>query len=57
MNYNISDSMRFSFQEFEEKYGGKVFIVFSTRVGNRKDIVNKEVVEEIKKEVDRLLSI
>ena len=53
-NYNITDRMGASFQEFEEKYGGKVFVVFSTRTGNKKDIVNKEIIKEIKAEIERL---
>jgi len=53
-NYNITDRMSASFQDFEEKYGGKVFVVFSTRTGNEKDIVNKDVLEEIKNEIERL---
>jgi hypothetical protein len=53
-NYNITDRMSASFQDFTEKYGGKVFVVFSTRTGNRKDIVNKEIIEKIKAEIVRL---
>jgi len=43
-NYNITDRMSASFRDFEEKYGGKVFVVFSSKTGSRKDIVNKEIV-------------
>lgn len=53
-NYNITDRMGASFQDFEEKYGGKVFVVFSTRTGNKKDIVNKEIIKEISVEIERL---
>lgn len=53
-NYNITDRMSKSFQDFEKKYGGKVFVVFSSRSGNKKDIVNKEIVDEIEKEIERL---
>jgi hypothetical protein len=53
-NYNITERMSLSFQDFEEKYGGKVFVVFSARSGNRKDIVNKEIIEEIRNEIARL---
>lgn len=56
-NYNISERMNHSFHDFEEKFGGKVFVVFSSRVGNRKDIINKNVVEEIKVEIERLRRI
>lgn len=53
-NYKISERMSESFNDFEEKFGGKVFIIFSARTGNKKDIVNKEVIKEIRKEIDRL---
>ena len=53
-NYSISDRMSANFQEFEELYGGKVFIIFSAKVGNKKEILNKEVLEEIKQEIERL---
>jgi hypothetical protein len=35
---------------FEEQYGGKVFIVFSLDG----EIGNKEVIEQIRKEIERL---
>jgi hypothetical protein len=41
-------------KKFEKKYGGKVFIVFSVKKGDRKEIYNKEVVAEIRKEINRL---
>lgn len=53
-NYKITERMSSSFQDFEEKYGGKVFVIFSTRVGGKKVIVNKEIIEEIKDEIERL---
>lgn len=53
-NYNISDRMAKSFQEFEEQFGGKVFIIFSSRSGNQKIIRNKKILEEIEKEILRL---
>src|SRR6056297_916751 len=56
-NYKISDRMQANFDEFEEKYGGKVFIVFSVRESNKKVIKNTEVIEEIKQEIDRLKSL
>jgi hypothetical protein len=49
-NYSPSERMKASFQEFEEQYGGKVFIVFSLDG----DIANKAVVEQIKAEIERL---
>lgn len=53
-NYKITERMSASFQEFEEKYGGKVFVIFSARMGDKKVIKNKEIIEEIKTEIERL---
>lgn len=53
-NYNISERMSQSFTNFEKEYGGKVFVIFSSRNGNRKEIVNKEILEQIEKEIKRL---
>ena len=41
-------------QKFKEKYGGAVFYVYSEKVNGRKEIANKKVVEEIRKEIERL---
>jgi len=41
-------------KKFEKKYGGKVFIVFSVKKGDRKEIYNKEVIAEIRREINRL---
>ena len=40
--------------KFTEVFGGKVFYVFSTKINGKKEIVNKEIIEEIKAEVERL---
>ena len=48
-NYNITERMNASFQYFEEKFGGKVFVIFSRRIGNKKDIVNRNVLKEIER--------
>lgn len=53
-NYSISDRMSANFDDFEQQYGGKVFIVFSAKVGNKKEILNKDIIEEIKNEIERL---
>ncbi len=42
---------------FQEKYGGAVFIIFSTKKDGKKMIVNPEVVEAIKKEMQRLKTL
>ncbi len=49
-NYSISERMKNSFQDFEDDFGGKVFIVFS-REG---EIANRNVIQEIEKEIGRL---
>ncbi|WP_299238704.1 MjaI family restriction endonuclease [Sulfurihydrogenibium sp.] len=44
-----------SHKKFKEKFGGDVFIVFSVKnEAGRKEIWNKEVIEDIKKEIERL---
>ena len=40
--------------KFTEVFGGKVFYVFSTMINGKKEIVNKEIIDEIKNEVERL---
>ena len=49
-NYSPSERMKASFCEFERKYGGKVFIIFSVD----DEIKNIEVLEETEKEIVRL---
>lgn len=45
-------------KKFEEKFGGKVFFVYSVKSsGKKKVIYNPEVIDEIKKEIDRLRSL
>ena len=41
-------------QKFTEVFGGKVFYLFSEKVGDKKEIKNKEVIAEIEKEIARL---
>jgi len=41
-----------SHSEFTKKYGGKVFYLFSCKQGDKKIIVNTEVIDEIKNEID-----
>lgn len=48
--YSLSDRMKSSFEDFTEKYGGKVFIVYS----QKEVIANTEVIDEIEKEIERL---
>ena len=49
-NYSATERMKASFADFEEKFGGKVFVVFSLAG----EIANKEIIAEIQKEIKRL---
>ena len=51
-NYSVSERMKASFNDFNERFGGKVFIVFSLDG----EIGNTEVLEQIKKEIAHLES-
>jgi hypothetical protein len=48
------DLQRKAHEKFTKKFGGKVFYVFSSKVGDRKVIRNKEVIDEIKQEIEKL---
>jgi len=41
-------------KQFTEGFGGKVFYIYSVKVGEKKEIYNKKVIDEIKKEIERL---
>jgi len=41
-------------KKFTEVFGGKVFYLFSSKVGDKKEIANKEVIKEIQNEIERL---
>jgi hypothetical protein len=43
-----------SHEEFSRKYGGKVFYVFSSKLGEKKEIKNREVIDELRNEIERL---
>lgn len=49
-NYSATERMKASFHDFEAKYGGKVFVVFSID----DEIKNTEVLEAIEKEIAHL---
>ncbi len=49
-NYSPSERMKASFREFERKYGGKVFIIFSVD----DEVKNTEVFDDIEREIARL---
>lgn len=44
-------------EKFTEVFGGKVFYLFSAKVGDKKEIQNKEVIDEIRAEIERLTSV
>ena len=44
-------------KQFTEVFGGKVFYIYSIKVSERKEIYNKEVIEEIKEEIKRLKAL
>jgi len=46
--------MKDTHRKFEEKFGGKVFVVFSVKKGDKKEIDNQEVIGEIKEQIERL---
>jgi len=48
------DVYRNSHEKFSKRFGGKVFIVISTTRDRKKTIFNIEVIDEIKKEIERL---
>ena len=49
-NYSITERMKVSFTDFEDKFGGKVFVVFSSDG----EIANKEIIAKIQNEINRL---
>lgn len=55
-NYKPSERMQANFDSFQQQYGGQVFIIFSTKVKNKKEIQNKSVIEEIREEIQRMKS-
>jgi hypothetical protein len=54
-NYKPTDRMKSHFEDFKKIYGGNVFVVFSKREGDKKQIENeKELLNEIETEIKRL---
>ena len=41
-------------KKFTEVFGGKVFYLFSAKVGDKKEIANKDVINDIQNEIERL---
>ena len=44
-------------EKFSAKYGGGVYYLFSCKSGDKKTIVNTEVIDEIKNEINRLKTV
>lgn len=53
-NYKWKDMQETTHLKFKKEFEGSVFIVFSIKDGDKKIITNNEVIDEIKKEIDRL---
>ena len=52
-SYSLTERMKASFESFKEQYGGNVFVVFSLDG----EIANKDVIEQINNEINRLLEL
>lgn len=52
--YQWVEMHQINHQRFEEKFGGKVFFVYSTKKNGKKTIYNTEVIEQIITEIERL---
>ena len=48
--YTLSERMKASFESFTQKYGGRVFVVFSLKG----EIANTDVLEKIREEIERI---
>ena len=55
--YKEKDIQHKSHEKFKAKYGGSVFYLFSCKSGDKKIIVNTEVIDEIKQEIKRLKAL
>lgn len=53
-DYKWANIQRETHNKFTEKYGGNVFFVYSVKEGDKKVIHNKEVIGEIRKEIEKL---
>jgi len=40
-------------RKFTKKFGGKVFYIYSYKSGEKKEIYNTEVIEEIRQEISQ----
>jgi len=53
-DYKWKEMQEKTHQKFTQKFEGKVFIIFSAKVGGKKEIVNKDAIQNVKKEIKRL---
>lgn len=53
--YKERNNQLITHKKFSEKFGGKVFYVYSIKDGEKKRIYNKEIIPEIQAEIKRLL--
>jgi hypothetical protein len=53
-DYKWKDMQETTHLKFQNQFGGHVFTVFSIKEGKKKRIKNTEIIDEIKKEIERL---
>jgi hypothetical protein len=53
-DYKWKEMQDSTHQKFTQKFGGRVFTVFSIKAGNKKTIQNTEVIEQIREEINAL---
>ena len=52
--YKEREIQQSTHKKFTQQYGGKVFYLFSCKSGDKKIIVNTEVIDELKEKITRL---
>lgn len=52
--YKWKESLAEAHKKFEQEVSGKVFIVFSAKKGDKKHILNPEILNEIRNEIEKL---
>ena len=55
--YKEQSIQQITHEKFTQKFGGRVFYIFSLKAGNQKVIQNPEIINEIKQEITRLQSL
>ncbi len=53
-DYKWREMQERTHQKFTQRFGGRVFLVYSVKAGNKKTIMNAEVIEEIRREINAL---